>query len=155
MHRPRYRQTLLLTLILLSLSPLLHAQQHVLYHLNDGNPLQQFRMLRNIVNHFNATPDGNLDIKVLLHGPGVGLLLLPEAQPRVSGLLANATPDNRKAIDDLRSRGVRFMISATALKEYGVNPALDLYGVTPDDIVANAFAYLADMQSKGYAYIKP
>ena len=155
MRRLKHWRRGLLSLLLLGLSPLVCAQQHVLYHLNDGNPMQQFRMLRNIVNHFKATPDGNLDVKVLVHGPGLGMLLLPEAQPRVRALLANATANNRKEIDALRARGVQFVVSATALAEYGVDPVHDLYHVTADDIVNNAIAYLADMQARGYAYIKP
>lgn len=155
MRRVTCWQKALSALLLLGLSQLANAQLHVIYHLNEGAPLQQFRMLRNIVNHFNATADGKLDVKVLVHGPGLGMLLLPEAQSRVRALLANATPENRSQIDALRTRGVQFIVSATALDEYGIDPARDLYGVQPGDIVANAIAYLADMQARGYAYIKP
>jgi len=153
--RFKHWQKLLLTLLLLGLSQVTQAQQRVIYHLNDGSPMQQFRLLRNIVNHFNATPDGKLDIKVLVHGPGLGMLLLPEAQPRIRSLLANATPDHRAQIDALRAQGVQFVVSATALREYGVDPARDLYRVKSGDIVDNAIAYLAEMQARGYAYIKP
>ncbi len=155
MRRSTRWRSLPLLLLLLCLAPPAGAQQHVIYHLNDGNPLQQFRMLRNIVNHFNATPDGDIDIKVLVHGPGLGLLLLPEAQSRVPGLRANATAENRSQIDALRARSVQFVVSATALTSYGVDPARDLYHVTSDDVVDNAISYLATMQARGYAYIKP
>jgi len=127
----------------------------VVYHLNDGDPMQQFRLLRNIDNHFEASIPGSLEIKVLVHGEGISLLLLPEAKDRVTQLKPNATASNRKQIDQLRTRGVIFIVSGATLKYYGINPASDLYQVSQQEIVPNGLAYISELQTQGYTYLKP
>lgn len=146
----------LATLLLALCTPLMaDPVSRVLYHLNDGDPMQQYRLLRNIVNHFDASPPDSLEIKVLVHGEGIGLLLLPEARQRVPKLNPNATPRNQTHIDNLRARGVTFMVSEATLKFYGIDPDADLYQVQRQDIVPNGLAYMTRLQTQGYTYIKP
>ena len=54
-----------------------YAKQKVVYHINynDGAAGTPYKgALKNIQNHINAVGAKNLDIKVVLHGNGVGLL---------------------------------------------------------------------------------
>lgn len=151
-----HRSLLLLLSLLSSAGPqAADAVTRVVYHLNDGLPIQQYRLLRNIDNHFDAAPPNSLKVKVMVHGEGIGLLLLPEAARHISGVIANATVENRKHIDQLRARGVEFVVSATTLRHYGIIPDRDLYHVAVDQIVPNGLAYLSKLQSQGYTYLKP
>lgn len=152
-----WQYLLLLPLFLLPLCDLQAADPvtRVVYHLNDGTPIQHYRLLRNINNHFEASPPGSLEVKVMVHGEGVGLLLLPESGRHIKGLIPNATADNRRHIDQLRARGVVFIVSAATLRHHGIDPASDLYGVAADQIVPNGLAYLTELQAQGYTYLKP
>ncbi|MCY4313168.1 MAG: hypothetical protein OXD44_05645, partial [Gammaproteobacteria bacterium] len=55
-----------------------YERQKVVYHINYDNPKAQAGALRNIQNHINAVGENNLDLKVVLHGNGLALLLDPE-----------------------------------------------------------------------------
>ncbi len=56
-----------------------YGKQKVVYHINYDNPKQQAGALRNIQNHINAVGAENLDLKVVLHGNGLALLLEPDS----------------------------------------------------------------------------
>lgn len=56
-----------------------YGKQKVVYHINYDNPKTQAGALRNIQNHINAVGAENLELKVVLHGKGVSLLLEPDA----------------------------------------------------------------------------
>lgn len=56
-----------------------YGKQKVVYHVNYDNPKAQAGALRNIQNHINAVGVENLDLKVVLHGKGLSLLLEPDA----------------------------------------------------------------------------
>ena len=124
------------------------AKQKVVYHINYDNPKQQGGALRNIQNHINATGAENLDLKVVLHGNGLSLLL-----PKFKH--ANATDDMIAKIDGLREQGVQFQVCANTIKGRNVDMANDLHYVEESDIVPSGVAQLAVLQSQGYAYIKP
>ena len=151
------RRSLLLLLLALPLfvsaAPDLNK---VVFHLNSDDPEQQETVLRNLDNHIAAVGAEQLDIKVLLHGGGVTLLLLPEALPHTTGVhRANATPDVRRHVDALRAQGEVFLDSARTLTEHGIDFTHDLHGVSKDQVVANALSCLSELQRQGYAYIKP
>jgi intracellular sulfur oxidation DsrE/DsrF family protein len=55
-----------------------YEKQQVVYHVNYDNAKRQAGALRNIQNHINAVGADNLEIKVVMHGKGLSLLLLPE-----------------------------------------------------------------------------
>jgi len=132
------------------------AKQKVVYHINGDNPKQQAGALRNIQNHINAVGKDNLDLRVVMHGNGVSMVLLPEALPNVKGFKnANATPQMQASIDGLKSQGVHFDICANTLNGRKVNYENDLHMVEKADIVPSGVAELAILQGKGYAYIKP
>lgn len=159
----RYITTLLATLLLavgLSTQALAAAdaydRQKVVYHINYDDPKKQSGALRNIQNHINAVGAENLDLKVVLHGNGLALLLEPEALPRLPKFKhANATEQMTARIDNLRNQGVSFNVCANTVKGRNVNMDTDLYHVEASDIVPSGVAELAKLQGQGYVYIKP
>jgi intracellular sulfur oxidation DsrE/DsrF family protein len=123
---------------------------------NGDNPKQQTGALRNIQNHINAVDKENLDLRVVMHGHGVSMVLLPEALDEVKAFKhANASPQMQATIDGLRGQGVQFKVCANTLKGRKVNREQDLYMVEEADIVPSGVAELGVLQSQGFAYIKP
>ena len=132
------------------------AKQKVVYHINYDNPKQQGGALRNIQNHINAVGAENLDLKVVLHGNGLSLLLDPGSLERLPKFKhANATDEMIAKIDSLREQGIQFQVCANTIKGRNVDLANDLYYVEESDIVPSGVAQLAVLQGQGYAYIKP
>jgi intracellular sulfur oxidation DsrE/DsrF family protein len=132
------------------------AKQKVVYHVNGDDPKQQTGALRNIQNHINAVGKENLDLRVVMHGNGVSMVLLPDALGRVKGFKnANASPQMQATIDGLKDQGVQFKVCANTLKGRKVDMENDLYMVEQADIVPSGVAELGILQSQGYAYIKP
>ena len=132
------------------------TKQKVVYHINYDNPKQQAGALRNIQNHINAVGAENLDLKVVLHGNGLALLLDPDSLERLPKFKhANATDDMIAKVDGLREQGIQFQVCANTIKGRNVDLANDLYYVEEADIVPSGVAQLAVLQGQGYAYIKP
>lgn len=164
MHRRDFLQTLpllvtlLVTLLFATIGALAAPApvSKLVFHVNGDTPEHQESVLRNLHNHLASVGTENLNIKVLLQGGGITLLLLPEALSRVSGLsFANASEPFRRQIDDLRDQGVIFLVSDRTLSRHHIDASRDLYGVQPRDIVPNALSSLATLQAQGYTYIKP
>jgi len=132
------------------------AKQKVVYHVNGDNPKQQTGALRNIENHINAVGKENLDLRVVMHGNGVSLVLLPEALPQVPKFKqANANEQMQAKIDGLKNQGVSFKVCANTLNGRKVNREDQLYMVEETDIVPSGVAELAHLQAQGFTYIKP
>lgn len=131
-------------------------KQKVVYHVNGDNPKQQAGALRNIQNHINAVGKDNLDLRVVMHGNGVSMVLLPESLDKVKGFKsANASPQMQATIDGLKHQGVQFKVCANTLKGRKVTMDEHLYMVEGADIVPSGVAELGILQAQGYAYIKP
>ena len=132
------------------------AKQKVVYHINEDDPKQQTGALRNIQNHINAVGKDNLDLRVVMHGNGVSMVLLPDALGRVKGFKnANADPQMQASIDALKGQGVAFKVCNNTLTGRKVNKDEDLYMVDAADIVPSGVAELAILQGQGFAYIQP
>jgi hypothetical protein len=132
------------------------TKQKVVYHINGDNPKQQAGALRNIQNHINAVGAENLDLRVVMHGNGVSMVLLPEVLGNVKGFKnANADPQMQATIDGLKSQGVAFKVCANTLKGRKVSYEDQLYMVEEIDIVPSGVAELAILQGQGFSYIKP
>jgi hypothetical protein len=130
-------------------------KQKVVYHVNYYNPKKQAGALRNIQNHINAVGAENLDLKVVLHGNGVSLLMYPDALSGDTKMKeANANDEMQAKITNLKGQGVKFNVCANTLKGRKVAED-DLYDFSKADIVPSGVAELAILQSQGYAYIKP
>ncbi|MCU7935497.1 MAG: DsrE family protein [Candidatus Thiodiazotropha sp. (ex Dulcina madagascariensis)] len=133
-----------------------YAPQKVVYHINYDNPKQQAGALRNIQNHINAVGAENLQLRVVLHGNGLALLLEPDALERLKKFKhANATDLMTAKVDGLKSQGVEFKVCANTIKGRKVDLESDLYNVSETDIVPSGVAEVAKLQAEGYTYIKP
>ncbi|GAA0410051.1 DsrE family protein [Cocleimonas flava] len=133
-----------------------YGKQKVVYHINYDNPKQQRGALVNIQNHINAVGAENMDIKVVLHGNGLALLLEPdslEGLPKFKH--ANATDKMTARIDGLKDQGVVFNVCNNTVKGRKVSVSDDLYNVEESEIVPSGVAELSKLQMQGYTYIKP
>lgn len=133
-----------------------YGKQKVVYHINYDNPKQQAGALRNIQNHINAVGAENMDIKVVLHGNGLALLLDPDSLSKLKKFkAANATDTMTAKIDGLKNQGVVFNVCANTVKGRKVDLESDLYDVDQSDVVPSGVAELTHLQAQGYTYIKP
>ncbi len=145
----------LLIMLGLSVASVAGEKQKVVYHLNGDDPKQQADSLRNIQNHINAVGKENLDLKIVVHGDGLSLLLTPEALAHTKMKAANADAEMQARIAGLKDQGVQIQVCANTLKGRSVDAKNDLYDVAEADIVPSGVAQLAVLQNQGYAYIKP
>lgn len=158
-------QTKVLTAFVMSLCLLMmtnsHAEQRygkqkVVYHINYDNPKKQSGALKNIQNHINAIGAENLDLKVVLHGHGLSLLLDPDSLSKLKKFKqANADDIMTAKIDNLKGQGVNFNVCANTVRGRKVDIDNDLYNVERNDIVPSGVAEVAHLQSMGYSYVKP
>jgi intracellular sulfur oxidation DsrE/DsrF family protein len=131
-----------------------YGKQMVVYHINSYGAQGQTAALRNIQNHINAVGATNLDLKVVMHGDGLSLLLPPDAVEGTKMKEGNATDEMGARIAGLKQQGVKFEVCANTLK--GRNVKLeDLYDSSDEDVVRSGVAELARLQGMGYTYIKP
>ena len=77
-------------------------------HINYDDPKAQAGALRNIQNHINAVGAENLDLKVVMHGKGLSLLLTPDALENTKLKYGNATDEIQAKISGLKDQGVGF-----------------------------------------------
>ena len=133
-----------------------YGKQKVVYHINGDNPKQNAGALRNIQNHINAVGAENLDLKVVLHGNGLALLLEPEALEKLTKFKnANADEVMTAKVSALKDQGVSFHVCNNTIRGRKVSYENDLYDVDEEDIVPSGVAELAKLQAMGYTYIKP
>jgi intracellular sulfur oxidation DsrE/DsrF family protein len=111
--------------------------------------------MRNIQNHINAVGKENLELKVVLHGKGLSLLLDPEAAGHTKLPHGNADAQMQARIAGLKDQGVRFNVCANTLKGKKINLTEDLYDASEGDVVPSGVAELAKLQAEGFTYIKP
>ena len=124
-----------------------YQQQKVVYHVNyDGGPDdKKYRgAMRNIQNHINAVGAENMDIKVVLHGNGLGLL----SQAKSNEML-------RGQVLELKGQNVSFHVCNNTLRGRQISYENDLFDVFEEDIVPSGVAELSHLQQQGYTYIKP
>ncbi len=123
-----------------------YGNQKVVYHINypGGKEDKAYRgALRNIQNHINAVGAKNLDLKVVIHGNGIGLLQH-----------AKNTGKLQTAVANLKSQNIKFQVCANTLRGKKIKQDA-LYEVFDEDIVPSGVAELARLQGMGYTYIKP
>jgi uncharacterized protein len=119
--------------------------QKVVYQ-NDGgwpdNKAYFQRLLRHIGAHIAAT-DGKVEIRVVNFAAGVQLFVMARDDAELA-----------KSIDDLRAKGVRFMICRNTMEGMKLKPS-DLYGVQEGDVVPSGVAEIARLQGLGFVYLHP
>lgn len=133
-----------------------YGKQKVVYHINYDNPKKQAGALRNVQNHINAVGAENLDLKIVLHGNGLALLLEPDSLEKLTKFKhANADETMTAKIDSLKDQGVDFNVCANTVRGRKVDLESDLYNVDKEDVVPSGVAEVARLQAMGYSYIKP
>lgn len=124
-----------------------YGQQKVVYHINgDGGPEGKLykAALTNVQNHVNAVGRDNIEVKVVLHGDGLKLLM--QAQDDVT---------LQSAVTSLKTQNVSFLVCNNTLTGRKIDFENDLFEVFEDDIVPSGVAELSHLQQQGYTYIKP
>jgi uncharacterized protein len=132
-----------------------YGKQKVVYHINYDDPKAQAGALRYIQNHINAVGAENIDLKVVLHGNGLSLLLEPDAASETKLAIGNATDEMQAMIAGLKNQGIVFNVCANTLKGKKVDLNNHLYDVSEADVVPSGVAELSKLQGEGYTYIKP
>lgn len=115
----------------------------VVYHINQGDPDYHIVAMRNVQNHINAVGAENLDIKVVMHGAGLNLLLG-----------ANDNVQVQAGVDNLKLQGVDFQVCRNTLHSRNISTS-QLYDLAESDIVESGVAQLSILQRQGFTYIKP
>lgn len=132
-----------------------YGKQKVVYHVNYDNPKAQAGALRNIQNHINAVGAENLELRVVLHGKGLTLLLEPDQAQYTKLKAGNATDKMTAKISGLKDQGVAFDVCANTLRGKKIDIEANLFDVSEADIVPSGVAELAHLQAQGFTYIKP
>lgn len=124
-----------------------YGRQKVVYHINTagGEDDRAYLVaLTNIRNHINAVGAENVDLKVVMHGDGVGLVKDAKLNMKL-----------QTAVADLKSRNVGFLVCKNTLTGRKIDPDKDLFDVYAEDIVPSGVAELSRLQQMGYTYIRP
>jgi intracellular sulfur oxidation DsrE/DsrF family protein len=121
-----------------------YGKQKVVYHINVDDPKLLKAALGNMQNHINAVGKDNIDLRVVMHGPGIALLQI-----------ANKDPDFADKISNLKRQGVHFNVCNNTLVGKKINYKNDLYDVSKEDIVPSGVAEIAHLEAQGYSYVKP
>ncbi|MBU2583498.1 MAG: DsrE family protein [Alphaproteobacteria bacterium] len=124
-----------------------YGKQKVVYHINlpggDGGKYYA-ASLNNIQNHINAVGKDNIEVKIVMHGNGVGLLQLAKSDLTLQGNVTN-----------LKTQNVAFNVCANTLAGRKIDKDKDLFEVFDEDIVPSGVAELSRLQQMGYTYVKP
>jgi uncharacterized protein len=119
-------------------------KQKVVYHINYNDEAQLKAALGNVKNHISAIGKDKIDVKVVMHGNGVDLLKT-----------ANTDLDMQQKVIGLKKDGVAFEVCNNTLVNKKINYKNDLFDVSEKDIVPSGVAEVANLQQRGYVYIKP
>jgi uncharacterized protein len=118
-----------------------HAQDKVVYHINDA-ATQATAALRNIGNHLDT--DASAQITVVTHAQGIDFLM--------DGAKDKSNTPFASTVAALRNRGVKFEVCEITLKNRGLKKE---QFIQEADYTASGVVRLAKLQSQGAAYIKP
>jgi intracellular sulfur oxidation DsrE/DsrF family protein len=119
--------------------------QKVVYQNDGGMPDAKsyfHRLLHHIAAHIAAT-GGKVEIRVVNFASGVQLLVMAKDDPELA-----------RQLDDLRAKGVRFLVCHNTLEGMKLTPA-DLYHVADADVVPSGVAEIARLQGLGFVYLHP
>jgi len=120
------------------------------------DPVADWVLGSQAVDHINAVGADNLDVRVVLHGNGLSLLLKPDALKNVPKFkAANSTTAMQQKVDSLKMQGVHFNVCANTVKGRKVDIKHDLYDVGNKDVVPSGVAELAHLQQQGFVYLRP
>ncbi|MCK4743342.1 MAG: DsrE family protein [Sulfuriflexus sp.] len=119
-----------------------YKAQKVVYHMNDLN--WGYRGLRNMKNHLNALGDKNLKAVMVFHSSG-GFIVVNGKKDKKGHTFGDA-------IQALANRGVKFALCANTVRGKKIpKDKINLHA----EIVPSGVAEVAELQYKGYVYVKP
>jgi len=124
-----------------------YGKQKVVYHINypgGEDDKAYLGAMRNIQNHINAVGADNMEVRVVLHGNGVGLLSQAKSNEKLQG-----------SVLELKGQNVAFNVCNNTLVGRKISYENDLFDVFKEDIVPSGVAELSHLQQQGYTYIKP
>ena len=124
-----------------------YAEQRVIYHVDQRAGLfnGHFRHILQVAqNHVDAVGADRLDLRIVLQGEGVDLLIWARG---------NASAQSK--IDKLKRQGVKFEVCRNTLLVRGIDPDTELYDVKRDDVIRAAVGEIAALEQQGFQYIKP
>lgn len=124
-----------------------YGRQQVIYHVDQraGVLSGHFRHLLQVArNHVDAVGADRLDLRVILQGEGVDFLSW-----------ARDNFDARARIDELKLLGVKFLVCRNTLIARGIDPDRELYDVAREDVIRTAVGEIAQLEQRGFQYIKP
>jgi intracellular sulfur oxidation DsrE/DsrF family protein len=124
-----------------------------LYHCDFGDPARFSQMLTNIGNHFDAygADPFAIQLAIVAHGPGLKFFLssLEETQWRDEVTVPQIFP----RVEALMRSGLRIYLCNVTFERQKIDRALarpaERIEITPSGV-----ATVADLQTKGFAYIK-
>jgi len=119
-----------------------YKAQKVAYHMNDLK--WGYRGLRNIKNHLNALGDKNVEIIAVFHSGG-GFIVVDGKKDKKGHTFDSS-------IQALANRGVKFVLCANTVR--GKKIPKDKINLNVD-IIPSGVAEIAELQHKGYVYVKP
>ncbi len=119
-----------------------YNQQRVVYHINDIDSANG--ALRNVKNHLNALGDENAEVIVVTHSSGAFAL--------VDGATDSKGRSFESTVQALANRGVQFRICANTIR--GKKIPKEKVNLNAE-VVPSGVAEVADLQQKGYLYVKP
>lgn len=133
-----------------------YSEQKVVYHINDEGQQDHVQAMRFIQNHINAVGEEKIDLKVVMHGDGLAMIMYPESIGEVKVFKTGSADDNVQArIDGLKDQGVQFLVCENTVTGREVDPFDHLHNVDEEDIVPSGVATLSELQLQGYTYIRP
>lgn len=123
------------------------GEQKVVYHINfdGGETGDGYRAaMTNIQNHIDAVGVDKLEVQVVLHGPGLGLL-------------RHALDNQALQMDvtSLKTQNVQFRVCEITLERGDISYEEELFEVWEEDLVPSGVAEVARLQGMGWSYIKP
>lgn len=124
-----------------------YGKQKAVYHVNQpggANDRDYMTAMTNIQNHINAVGAENVEIQVVMHGDGLGLVRNAKDNMNLQAKVMN-----------LKEQKVAFKVCENTLKGRKIDPDKDLYDVEKADIVPSGVAELSRLQQQGYTYIRP
>lgn len=123
-----------------------YEPQKVVYHITAGANWfgSEHRQRLNVLgNHVRALPPHSSDIRVVLQGSGLDLLVVARKDTALSA-----------RIDELKKAGVRFLVCINTVTSRKILFERDLYAVTAGDFVKAGVAETARLQAQGFVYLK-
>jgi len=124
-----------------------YGRQQVIYHIDQSAGVlngHYRHVLQVAKNHVDAVGADKLDLRIILQGEGVDFLSW-----------ARGSFDARHKIDELKLQGVKFLVCRNTLLARGIDPDRELYDVQREDVIRTAVGEIAQLEQKGFQYIKP